>query len=151
MNPELLLWPMVACAVVGAAIDIKERRLPNWLCLVTAVIAGCFVTLTDSVAGLTSALVHCGLALVVGIGLFRFGFVGGGDAKFYAACAIAFPLSKALPFLGWTSLTGLVLVLAMVLLRAARKVFLGHQIAALKFSVPYGVAIGGGAAITLLR
>jgi len=85
------------------------------------------------------------------MGLFRIGFVGGGDAKFYAALAIAFPIGVALPFLGWTSLVGLLLVLAMITFRIIRKTAMGHEIGVLKFSVPYGIAIGGGAIITLLR
>lgn len=151
MTADVLAWPLVACAALGAVIDIKERRLPNWLCLLSAVVAGGHTVLAYGVDGLISALMHCGLALVAGMGLFRIGFVGGGDAKFYAALALGFPLSLALPFLGWTSLVGLVLVLSMAVIRALRKSALGHEIAVLKFSVPYGVAIGGGAVVTLLR
>lgn len=151
MNAELLVWPLIACAVLGAAIDLKERRLPNWLSLLSAVVAGTYTALVNGVDSLISALLHCGLTLVVGMGLFRIGFVGGGDAKFYAALAIAFPLGMALSFLGWTSIVGLFLVLTMIVFRIVRKTAMGHEIGVLKFSVPYGVAIGGGAIITLLR
>lgn len=151
MTAELLLWPLLACAVLGAAIDIKERRLPNWLCLVSAIVAVAHTAVTYGVDGLISALLHCALALVIGMGLFRIGFVGGGDAKFYAALAIAFPMAKALPFFGWTSVVGLVLVVAMIVVRALRSSVMGHELAVFKFTVPYGVAIGGGAVVTLLR
>lgn len=151
MNAELLVWPIIACALLGAAIDLKVQRLPNWLSLLSAIVAGTHTALVNGVDGLISALLHCGLALVVGMGLFRIGFVGGGDAKFYAALAIAFPIGVALPFLGWTSLVGLLLVLAMITFRIIRKTAMGHEIGVLKFSVPYGIAIGGGAIITLLR
>lgn len=151
MNPHYLVWPLIACACLGAAIDLKERRLPNWLCLLSAVIAVAYTALANGTDGLTSALLHCGAALIIGMGLFRIGFVGGGDAKFYAALSFAFPLSLALPFLGWTSLVGLVLVLAMMLFRGVRRAAMDREVAVLKFTVPYGVAIGGGAIITLLR
>lgn len=151
MNAALAGWLLIGCASLGAAFDLKDRRLPNWLCLLTALVAGTYAALAHGVDGLISGLLHCGAALLVGMGLFRLGMIGGGDAKFYAALAIAFPLGLALPFLGWTSVVGLVVVLAMIGARTVQKAATSQAVAVLRFSVPYGLAIGGGTIITLLR
>lgn len=102
---------LALCAATGAWLDLVSRRLPNWLCLLTAV-AGLGATFATAGAGaLWSAAAHGLIALVVGMGLFRFGWIGGGDAKFYAACACWFPLGSGLNLLGLVSLAGLAVVL----------------------------------------
>ena len=99
-------------------------------------------------AAAPSALLHAALALLVGMVLFRLGAVGGGDAKFYAAAALALPLGQALFLLGWTSAVGLALLLVMAIARLFRPASRGTSLLR-GWSVPYGVAIFGGLALTL--
>lgn len=144
------LWPALALAGAGAILDIKDRRLPNWLCGALALLAVLGLALSGDQSQIPSALLHAATALIVGMGLFSVGAIGGGDAKFYAAGACALPLASAVPFLGWTSLAGLLLLVGMMIFR----LIVGRSAKALSlkgWSVPYGVAIAAGLAVTLLN
>ena len=146
MTPDPALWPALAVAGVGALLDIKNRRLPNWLCAALAVAAAGGLAYSAGLEILGWAFVHAVLALAMGMVLFRLGVIGGGDAKFYSAAACAVPLSQALPLLGWTSVVGLGLIVVMLVVRAVKR---GRKDALVLrgWSVPYGVAIFGGFAL----
>jgi len=131
-------------AVVGTWLDVAQRRLPNWLCLVTAA-AGLLLTgLQSGVSEAGYGILHGILALAIGMLLFRLGWVGGGDAKFYPAIAIWFNISEAANLAFAIGLSGLVLVLGWF---GWRQFWRNDKpTGARKFgSVPYGVAIGVGA------
>ena len=146
----MLLAVCLALAAAGAAWDINARRIPNWVCLLLAVAAVGFVSVGVGESGLLWSLAHAAIALIVGVALFGFGIIGGGDAKFYAAAALAIPLQNALALLGWTSAAGLVLLVVIVIgnrLLAKRRKSLQEL---RKMEVPYGVAIASGFALATL-
>ena len=148
MTPDPALWPALAVAGVGALLDIKDRRLPNWLCAALAVAGAGGLAFSAGLEILAWAFVHAVLVLAIGMVLFRLGVIGGGDAKFYSAAACAVPLSQALPLLGWTSVVGLGLIVVMLVMRAAKGG--GKGVVVLRgWSVPYGVAIFGGFALAI--
>jgi len=149
MIPELALWPALAVAGLGAIFDARYRLLPNWLCVVLAIAAAGGLVLAGGEEAIPWALLHASIALLVGMALFRFRIIGGGDAKFYAAAACGIPLSEALHFLGWTSAAGVVLLLAMVVGRRFLPSTRGTPILR-GWEVPYGVAIFAGFALTLV-
>jgi prepilin peptidase CpaA len=95
-------------------------------------------------------MLHAAIALGVGMLLFATGAIGGGDAKFYAAAALAIPASPIagpLAMLGWTSAAGLVLLIGMAIGRR----MLGRPGSFMKgWQVPYGVAIAAGFLLTHL-
>ena len=132
-------------ALVGAGLDLFTRRLPNALCLVTATSGLAVSFALHGAVGVGSALLHGVLALLVGMALFRFGVVGGGDAKFYAGVAMWFALGQAPRLLLAVSLAGLALFVAWFLARRlmGRKVARRSASDADKF--PYGLAIAAGA------
>src|SRR3546814_1971694 len=100
---------LILLALIASWLDISARRLPNWLTLLTLA-AGIAVTIFDAgFSALGSHLAHTIIALLVGMILFRFGVIGGGDAKFYAAVASWFALSGAPGLLLAVSLSGLVI------------------------------------------
>lgn len=138
------LWLLAAVCGSGAWLDLRSRRLPNWLCLAAWLLGVAQMAMIGTGPEVASALAHSVLALVTGMLVFRAGFIGGGDAKFYAGLAVWMPLSKAVPFLLATSLAGLVLVLAMF----ARRAIPGFGSETLRRGVPYGVAIAAGALVT---
>ena len=148
MIPDAVLWPALAAAGLGAVLDAKDRRLPNWLCAILAVTAAAGFALAQGAGALPWALLHATIALIVGMALFRFRIIGGGDAKFYAAAACAIPLTEALYFLGWTSAAGMALLLVMAIGRRFLKSSQGTPILR-GWEVPYGVAIFAGFALTL--
>jgi prepilin peptidase CpaA len=146
----VLLAACLALAAVGAAWDIKIRRIPNWLCLLVAVAAGAYALAAAGGSGLLWGAAHAVIALAVGIGLFALGAIGGGDAKFYSAAALAVPLQKGFVLLGWTSVAGIVLLIVLV---AGKLLFAktGKSIGELrKMQTPYGVAIAAGFALATL-
>jgi prepilin peptidase CpaA len=149
MIPDVALWPALAAAGLGAILDAKDRQLPNWLCAVLAVAAIGGLALAEGAEAIPWALLHASIALIVGMALFRFRIIGGGDAKFYAAAACAIPLHEALHFLGWTSAAGMVLLLVMIIGRRLLKSTRGTPILR-GWEVPYGVAIFAGFALTLV-
>jgi prepilin peptidase CpaA len=148
MSFEPAIGPALAVAGLGAILDIRDRRLPNWLCALLALCAIGGLVVLQGVSAVPQSLLHAAIALLVGMLLFRAGMIGAGDAKFYSAAAAGLPLAKALPFLGWTSVVGLVLLLAMVAWRVVRPAERKGSLLN-GWSVPYGVAIAGGFALTL--
>lgn len=148
MLSQILLAASALIALAGALGDILRRRIPNLLCLALAVAALAYAGVAGGWSQMGWGIVHGLIALVVGMGLFRIGFVGGGDAKFYAAAALAVPLGNALNMLGWTSIAGLFLVIFWMV---ARRFISGAPQGNLKDrqSVPYGVAICCGFLLTM--
>jgi len=145
----ILLATGLALAATGLVWDLRWQRLPNMLCLSLAIasLASAIVFETSSAA--VGNVIHAAAALLVGIILFRLGMIGAGDAKFYAAAALGLPLSRALPFLGWTSLAGFCLLLGMVAFRLAGR-DMGPRDAKGRVLLPYGVAIATGFWLTQL-
>jgi prepilin peptidase CpaA len=84
------------------------------------------------------------LALLAGMALFRFGWIGGGDAKFYAACAAWFPLASALYLLGAVSLAGLAVISLWFGWRQLTRARQRKPAGAFAM-VPYGLAVAIGA------
>ncbi|NIJ27527.1 prepilin peptidase CpaA [Brevundimonas terrae] len=126
--------------------------IPNWI---SVVLVGAFIPvalmLGLSWQDMAVALVLGFAALVIGIALFAFKVLGGGDAKLMAASVIWLGVSGVLPFLAITALAGGALAL---LLLSARKwgavlpvVFPEWMKWLLqpKGDIPYGVAIAVGA------
>ena len=151
---SLPAWaPLAALALHCAAaawLDLTQRRIPNWLCGLTAVAGLGLVVLTGSLADLGSHAGHMVLALLVGMGLFALGGFGGGDAKFYAGVAAWFALGKALPLLLSVALSGLLLLIVWFIYRRLRGIPVQRTRNGPFDGLPYGVAIAGGALVAMV-
>jgi prepilin peptidase CpaA len=84
--------------------------------------------------------------------MFAFGWIGGGDAKLFAACALWLGWSASLSYLAITGLAGGALAVALLGMRsvwlrpiAARGPAWFNRLATPGAGVPYGVAIAFGA------
>jgi prepilin peptidase CpaA len=135
--------PIVALSIAGlyaAWSDIMWRKLPNVLCLVVAAMG------TAAVA-YGGGLSHAALALVVGIGLFSLGAIGGGDGKFYAATAAWFPLGAGMRLLLWVSLAGLASFAIWFIWRRLRGIKVRARATEDSEKFPYGVAIAAGSVL----
>ena len=147
--PKDLFVPAAALALLcltAAWYDLRLRRIPNWLCLLTAV-AGLAYAAMPLTAGAPwwSFLLHGAVALVVGMGLFAIRWVGGGDAKFYAALACWFPFGRAPLLLIAVALSGLVLLIVWFTVRRLQgKKFRGTATDDAA-NLTYGIAIALGA------
>lgn len=129
---------------VGAALAVSDlliRKLPNWLVGCLLVLSCLHAVLTLGWVGFAWAATHGLAALAVGALLFGWKVIGAGDAKFYAAIAVGVPWSGALGLLWWTSIGGLLLLLAL-----AVNILAGRRKKDTQVSVPFGVAIYVGLA-----
>jgi prepilin peptidase CpaA len=142
---------LALCAAVGAWLDLASRRLPIWLCLITAMLGLGLALAVGGFDAVWSPAAHGAIALAVCMALFAVGWIGGGDAKFYAACACWFPIASGLNLLGLVSLAGLAVVILWFGYRqatGARKREVEGQFG----MVPYGVPVAIGAfALKLLQ
>ena len=150
----LSLLALPALAIAAALSDLTSYTLPNKL---TAAVALAFVPAAAlSGVGLSvlgwSVLIGA-VALFAGMAMFALGWIGGGDAKLFAACALWMGVSGLGPFLSWTAASGGALAVSLLVLRrqpalaslpgptwAKRLIRPGEN-------VPYGVAIAVGALV----
>lgn len=146
----------VALVLYGAWSDARSLRIPNWVSLA---LLGLFVPMVF-VAGLGFEAVAWHVAagallLVVGIALFAFGLLGGGDAKLLATAALWVGWNDLLLLVFAVVLVGGVLSLAVILLRKGLGLWpdwLVKNAAGLftpNKAVPYGIAIAIGAMIVV--
>ncbi|HVT50217.1 MAG TPA: prepilin peptidase [Dongiaceae bacterium] len=133
----LLEWGFALAMLVSAALDLRARRLPNWLNL--AVALGFLPWAWVKALGWNAFAIHAGVgAAVLGLGfaLFAAGVIGGGDAKLGAAVALWIGFSfDLLRFFLVMSFAGGILAVCALIWQAAT-----HR--QLTRALPYGVAIG---------
>jgi prepilin peptidase CpaA len=143
------LWPagLSILLLIGGWLDTRYRRLPNWLALLLLAYGLAHCMATGGLPAMLSGFGHTVLVLIAGMLLFRFGVIGGGDAKFYAGAASYFLLPQGLAMLTAVSLAGLILVILWIAVRRTRGTKISKT-AGDHAKFPYGVAIAAGA-ITL--
>ena len=144
------LFPVLV--IFAGVRDVATMTIPNWLTLAAgaaffpaALIAGVAWPAFALALGLGFA------ALLIGMAMFALGWVGGGDAKLFAACGFWLGGAAVAPFLAWTALSGGVLAMGLLFARKAAHFWPVMGPAWLKRlltdgeGVPYGVAIATGA------
>jgi prepilin peptidase CpaA len=150
----IVALPLLLAAAAGW--DVASFTIPNFLNLALAAIFAIFAL----AAGLAPAAIgwHVlagSLGLFVGFALFALGFVGGGDAKLFAAVLLWLGLKDLLPYALLASLFGGLLTLTLLLLRRyPLPIILLRQAWIVKLhdarsGVPYGVALAAGAFVLL--
>ena len=157
MSPLMTLIPATlfpAAVIVAAMRDVTSFTIPNWISFaaILAFFPAALIARMPLGALEVSAVVGV-LALTIGILMFSLGWIGGGDAKLFAACAFWLGWPAILPFIIWTSLAGGVLALALLWSRklAATIPSFGPpwfgRLMQTGGDVPYGLAIAAGALI----
>jgi len=147
----LLIFPVL---VIGAALrDATSYTIPNWLSLALVAafpVAALAMGLPLSAIGLNAAV--GAVALVAGMGMFALGWIGGGDAKLFAAAALWLGLAPAMTYLAVTGVAGGALAVGLLGLRSSYvQPFVPAgtgwfaRLAKPGENVPYGVAIAVGA------
>lgn len=136
----------------AAATDLLSMTVPNWIS--GLLIAG-FIVLAPLVGlGWSEAGLHAGAAvcaLIAALVPFSMRWIGGGDAKLFAAICLWMGPAQLLPFAMHAAFLGGALTLLILLVRSAPlpAVLSSHGwIARLhdaKEGVPYGVALAGAA------
>ena len=151
----LLLMVFPALAIVGALKDLTSYTIPNWISLALVV---AFVPAALASGASLSAIGLClavgFAALVLGMGMFAVGWIGGGDGKLLAACALWMGWPAVAPFLLCTALAGGALTFAVLALRSGwvAPLVAGGPVWVRRLGqpggdLPYGVAIAAGALI----
>ncbi|WP_332769695.1 A24 family peptidase [Phenylobacterium sp.] len=148
-----LLFVFPALVIVGALRDVTTYTIPNWIS------GGLILAFIPAALALGLPLETIGLhfsvgaaALVAAMAMFALGWIGGGDAKLFAAAALWMGWPAVVTFVLLTGVVGGVLALGLLSLRSdmLRGIisigpsWLG-RLATPGESVPYGVAIAVGA------
>jgi prepilin peptidase CpaA len=152
----LLMLVLPALLAVAAACDLASFTIPNLLSLALAVIFALFGLAVGLPPGGFAFHLLAGLiALVAGFALFAFGYIGGGDAKLFAAVALWLGLHDLPAYALVASLMGGLLTLALLSLRQwplpaslARFDWI-IRLHEKSSGIPYGVALASGALVIL--
>jgi prepilin peptidase CpaA len=142
-----------ALVIVAALKDVTSFTIPNWISGVLIVAffpAAMIAGLPIAALGLHAAVGVA--ALIAGMAMFAAGWIGGGDAKLFAAAGLWLGAQAIAPFILVTALAGGLLAVVLMNLRSnwARTVIPAgpgwfQRLLAPKGDAPYGVAIAVGA------
>jgi prepilin peptidase CpaA len=144
---QTLFLSFPALMTFAGSYDLFSRTIGNWLCIAIALAFLPAAAMAGFGAGEIALHLSCGLAMLcAGAALFAMGWIGGGDAKLFAAAAVWFGWSHITDYAVISALTGGVLALAVLLSRSA-VVYMPHLagLAPQKPELPYGVALALGA------
>ena len=156
LSALLLVCP--ALVITGGVHDLVSYRIPNWISLALmgafAVAAGVALAAGASPVTLSLNLAVGAVALVIGFAMFAFGWIGGGDAKLFAAAALWISWPGAATYAAATAIAGGVFSILVLGLRSApARAYLPvgpawfARLSEPKAPVPYGVAIAIGALV----
>src|SRR5215472_14914936 len=152
MAAETLILAVLALLALAATWDIASFTIPNFIPLCLIALFACFVAVARLSWGEVGTHLLVGLiGLVAGFTLFSLKFIGGGDAKLFAATLVWLGFHDALDYALIAAIFGGGLTLAILSLRALPlPALLLRQpwIARLhdqKAGIPYGVALASGA------
>ena len=147
----LLIFP--GAMAFAAAMDLFTMTIPNRISLV--LVAGFFCLAPFTGMDLQTAALHvaAGVAMLVfGFGCFAMGWIGGGDAKLFAATSLWFGFSMALLlYIAFATLLGGALTYFILMMRGRpMPVLLSgenwvQRIHRADSGVPYGIALAAGA------
>lgn len=152
----LVLFLVPALLALAAGWDLASYTIPNFLSLTLIaafVVVALLTGMTPGAIALHAAAGAVGLA--AGFSLFAFGFIGGGDAKLFAAILLWFGFANLVEFALFTSLFGgglAVMLLSLRSLPLPGSLMGQGWIARLHDSragIPYGVALAAGALVVL--
>lgn len=152
ISSALILAPFVILLLLAAGWDLASYTIPNFIPV--ALLIG-FVLYAVSagytVAAYENHAIATLLALVAGFLLFALGYIGGGDAKLFAAAAAWFGMHDLLPYITIASLFGGGLTLGLLAVRRwpLPQVLAAHtwinRLHEPRGGIPYGVALAAGA------
>lgn len=160
-----VLYLAVGIFIAVAYHDVRTRRIPNALSLAMGALGLMRIALSqDAVIG-SYTLAAAGLIFAITLALFRYGAIGGGDAKLVPATVLVIGHSDLLGFLFLMSLWGGALALATIVfeklvLRLRRLRSLAFSLSATEIdrlqpppkasTVPYGFAVAAAGVMTLI-
>ena len=148
--PDWVAALLLLLLVLAALQDGWRLRISDWISGLVAILAFVALVLDGPVSGLWQNFLLFAGVLAVGTFMFGRGWMGGGDIKLLAACALWFDLSQGWKMLVVVAIVGGLETLIVMLLRALPwPIRLRNRLAVLRRNnaIPYGVAIGLGVAL----
>jgi prepilin peptidase CpaA len=167
---EVLLFDASAVAVVAACVDVKQRRIPNWLTYPAALAGMVLRTYYLGWNGLLTAVGGCFLAGAIVFAFYAVRAMGAGDLKLLAALGSIVGVHDVIPILLATGVSGGVLALIYIAYRRKMRATLSNVGAVMRFHawgglqahpelnldnpaalrMPYGLAIAVGTLYTFV-
>jgi len=148
----LIIVALPLLLAVAACWDIASFTIPNFLTVALVAAFAIFAMAADLSFATVSWHILAGFTgLFIGFTLFALGYIGGGDAKLFAAVLLWLGLKDLLAYSLLASVLGGVLALSVMLLRQyPLPNFLMRQAWLVKLhdarsGIPYGVALAAGA------
>ena len=146
----------VAAALLAAIVDVRSRRIPNWL-TAGLVLAGIALNVWRNGAdGLLTALTGLVLGLAVLLPFYAMRVMGAGDVKLLAGLGAVLGAHVLVSVAVYGALAGGV-ISAVLLLRAGRLLNVLNEVFVLHrpptrggHTAPYGVAIASGTVLMLV-
>jgi prepilin peptidase CpaA len=163
-----LICLLAVLLMPAAIIDMRTRRIPNWLSLAGMLLGIAIHTFYTGFSGSLESLAGLGVALVVGFLLFAIGWLGAGDAKLLAAVGAVVGLPHTLEFLFWIIMSGGLVAMVALAVRGVLPGMLKRWWVTLSLSlssrrwalvpgtdeeavaVPYAVSIALGSAVAVV-
>jgi len=152
----LVIVALPLLLAVAAGWDLASFTIPNFLSVALLAVFAAFAL----AAGLSFSTIGWHmlaglLGLFIGFTLFALGYVGGGDAKLFAAVVLWLGFKDLMPYALLASVFGGALTIGMIALRrwplpafALRQTWI-VKLHDAKSGIPYGVALAAGAFILL--
>ena len=109
--PLLPFVPLFALLAIAATVDVRERRIPNWLTLAMAAGGFCQSFLHHHTVTPLQSMAGIGIGFALPLMLFILNAIGGGDVKLLAAVGAWVGPLNILLVLVLKDLIGLVIVL----------------------------------------
>ena len=157
MTPFAIAAIFIAAMLFAVVSDIRSMTIPNWLCLSLVAAFAVSAPLAGMAPVAIGVHILAGLVvLLVTVGLFALGWMGGGDAKLIAATALWFgPGVDLANYVLLASVLGGVLTLLLMTARAIRQPTTGivfvDRLLSPASGIPYGVALGTAATAVFLQ
>jgi prepilin peptidase CpaA len=152
----LVLVALPALLTVAAGWDLASFTIPNFLSIaLTALFAVFAVTVGLSWHAAGWHLLAGLVGLCIGFALFALRYIGGGDAKLFAAVALWLGFSDLLPYALLASVFGGALTLGLLVVRRwpLPAMLLNYpwivKLHDSRSGIPYGVALAAGAVVLL--
>ncbi len=155
---QIPLLGFAGLMLAAAISDVRSLRIPNRISLAAAMLYPAYVLAAQTPVDWVGALAVAIAALTLGLTLFNFRIVGGGDAKLFAAAALWAGPELVIPLALSTAVAGGVLAVLFWLVHHLPlfgiPVVLPLTATAANFAnqpLPYGVAIALGATYLVFK
>src|SRR5216683_3351244 len=145
-----------SAASLAAVVDLRSRRIPNWLTAALAVGGVLLNVWRDGVAGLWIALAGAALGLAVLLPFYAVRAIGAGDVKLLAGLGAVLGPTLLVSVAIYAALAGGLMSVILLagsgrLLSVLHEVFVEHRPPTRGgATAPYGVAIASGMYLTLV-